>query len=491
MTTIQAELTPTGTGRIAAGVFAVVASAGFLILLPEVPVVVQIAVLAALELSLLVWVRGWGRDPQSRRAALLYGLRLQLQAASQTFLTLYLSALFAGTVLFLLMAINPDTHVRVMLTDLDMLAKWHRIGAVGCALLTLWLATVRLHALRLRAIDPREAYAGALNRTDLVLAAREPVVRARLEQRLDGLARPSVPGMAHLWYGAKPKIRRREQGAQTFYDATWEWCPSRLRMAVVPCEDGLTRIEVRCILRSCYYWLDLFPCPIDALAMLDYLRAHVLQTLGSEQALADSAAAQDRMRQHALEAQLRMLQAQIEPHFLFNTLANVRQLYRGSTDAGEQMMDHLISYLRCSMQQMRSESSSVAAEFDLAMHYLVIMQLRMGERLRYRFIMNDTVGALPFPAAMLMSLVENALMHGLRDQAEGELTISAAVDGPMLRVTVHDNGVGFSSVQGTGCGLSNIRQRLEAQYGSGAWLEVGAEHGAGFTACIVLPAIVD
>ncbi|MET0857922.1 MAG: ATP-binding protein, partial [Telluria sp.] len=93
----------------------------------------------------------------------------------------------------------------------------------------------------------------------------------------------------------------------------------------------------------------------------------------------------------------------------------------------------------------------------------------------------------PFPPAMLISLVENSIKHGLHDKAHGKLTISCERDGAHLRVSVADNGAGFSSVGGTGVGLSNIRQRLEAMHGNRAWLEVGARADGGFISSVTVP----
>lgn len=123
----------------------------------------------------------------------------------------------------------------------------------------------------------------------------------------------------------------------------------------------------------------------------------------------------------------------------------------------------------------------------MALHYLAIMKIRMGKRLEFTFIAPDGVSNLRFPPAMLISLVENAIKHGLNSKEDGKLTISAAIENKNIRVTVQDNGVGFSSVQGTGVGLSNIRQRLEALYGNSAWLEVGALQTGGFVATLSVP----
>jgi LytS/YehU family sensor histidine kinase len=213
----------------------------------------------------------------------------------------------------------------------------------------------------------------------------------------------------------------------------------------------------------------------------------MFQLLKSDLVLTHAADKQNELRLQAAETQLRILQAQIEPHFLFNTLANVRQLYRSDLEAGENMMDHLIVYLRSAMEDLRCETSTVGKEMDLALHYLAIMKIRMGERLAYSFIIPDTNAQINFPPAMLISLVENAIKHGLQNKDDGKLTINAVRENDNLRVTVEDNGAGFSSVEGTGVGLSNIRQRLEGLYGNRAWLEVGAMQTGGFMASIVIP----
>jgi LytS/YehU family sensor histidine kinase len=183
----------------------------------------------------------------------------------------------------------------------------------------------------------------------------------------------------------------------------------------------------------------------------------------------------------------RILQAQIEPHFLFNTLTGVRHLYRSSTDAGELMMDHVISSPMCAMQEIRSARSTVGKEIELVLHYLAIITIRIGGRLSYSFIQYDEVAAYAFPPAILISLVENAIKHGLNDRADGKVSICARREEQHLRLAVQDNGPGFFIVQGTGVSLSNVRQRLEAMHGSRAWLEVEALANGGFSASIVVP----
>lgn len=151
------------------------------------------------------------------------------------------------------------------------------------------------------------------------------------------------------------------------------------------------------------------------------------------------------------------------------------------------MMDHLITYLRGTLEELRSDASTVGKEMNLVLHYLAIMKIRMGSRLSYRFNLPASLIDRPFPPAMLISLVENAIKHGLHDRQDGVVTLEASAADDMLCVSVHDNGVGLSSVGGTGVGLTNIRQRLEAMYGSAARLEVGTVHDGGFIAQIAIP----
>lgn len=181
----------------------------------------------------------------------------------------------------------------------------------------------------------------------------------------------------------------------------------------------------------------------------------------------------------ALEAKLSALQAQVEPHFLFNTLANLKYLIRTDADTAQQMLDHLVGYLQNALPDMRSVSSTLERELALVRDYLSIMQIRMGQRLHFHIQADDFVLALPFPPAMLISLVENAVKHGLeRASRAGEIIITAVLHRDALRVQVCDDGVGLTEQMGQGFGLSNIHERLQLLYGERASLSVTAgEHG--------------
>ena len=195
-----------------------------------------------------------------------------------------------------------------------------------------------------------------------------------------------------------------------------------------------------------------------------------------------------RMSQQVTEAKLSALQAQVEPHFLYNTLASVQALTEVDPQQANAMTGHLIQYLRNALPKMRESVSTVGQEIDLVRAYLNILQMRMGKRLGFEIAVPAELMEAPFPPLMLPSLVENAIKHGLEPQREGgTVTISAYADGDKLRVTVADTGRGFAETLGTGVGLTNIRERLAALYGDAAKLTLEANTPHGVVATIEVP----
>lgn len=172
------------------------------------------------------------------------------------------------------------------------------------------------------------------------------------------------------------------------------------------------------------------------------------------------------LRQAALSAELKALQAQIEPHFLYNTLANTRYLARHDADKAVRMLDHLIAYLHSALPDMRRAMSTLAREFTLAEHYLALMAIRYGERLSYHFDCPPALGDIELPPLMLMSLVENAVQHGVEPKPGAvRVSVAAALEDGRLRITVRDDGAGLRpGILGTGVGLRNLRQRLDVMY---------------------------
>lgn len=188
------------------------------------------------------------------------------------------------------------------------------------------------------------------------------------------------------------------------------------------------------------------------------------------------------------EAQLALMQAQIEPHFLFNTLANVRYLVENEPANALRMLDHLIEYLKAALPQMRESGSTLGKEIEFVRAYFNIQQIRMGERLRFEFRVPEALLARAFPPAMAITLVENAVRHGLEPCCDcADVVVSAAVEGGQLRFTVADTGAGMKAETGRGIGLINLRTRLAEMYGDRGKLVVEDNTPSGVRATIEIP----
>jgi signal transduction histidine kinase len=187
-------------------------------------------------------------------------------------------------------------------------------------------------------------------------------------------------------------------------------------------------------------------------------------------------------------ARLQSLQAQIEPHFLFNTLAHIVRLHEVDAQKGRQMLRSLTDYMRSALPQMRGTDFTLERELALTRSYIEVQQVRMGDRLRVVVDVPAALMAARVPALTVLTLAENAVKHGLSPKAEGgTLRIEASQKGEMLEISVADDGVGLQLGAGTGHGLSNIRSRLDAAYGSRAALEIGNRLAGGVQAALLLP----
>lgn len=186
-----------------------------------------------------------------------------------------------------------------------------------------------------------------------------------------------------------------------------------------------------------------------------------------------------RAAKRTLESRLQAMQARIEPQFLFNTLAQVRELYRASAARGERMLDELIAYLRAAMPRMRDTSSTVGQEIDLVRAYLGIVSLRMEERLAFEIEPLAEAADARMPPMMLLPLVDHAITHGLADpRSTGSIRIRAAISGKNVRLEIADSGIGFLPGSEDD-NIASIRERLSALYGSDASLVLrGREAGA-------------
>ncbi len=190
-------------------------------------------------------------------------------------------------------------------------------------------------------------------------------------------------------------------------------------------------------------------------------------------------------------AKLSLLHAQVEPHFLYNTLASAQYLTRSDAALADEMLGHLITYLRHSLPRTDTAASSLGEEVERARAYLEILKIRMGPRLGLQIEVPRHLLALPFPAMMLQTLVENAIKHGLEPRTDGgTVWILAREQEGKVAVTVADDGQGLggSSQGGTGIGLRNVRERLRLAYGPEASLSVVANFPTGVAATITVPA---
>ena len=198
------------------------------------------------------------------------------------------------------------------------------------------------------------------------------------------------------------------------------------------------------------------------------------------------------LQREIVEAKMQVMQAQVEPHFLFNTLASVEYLIETDPPRASAMQRSLIQYLRAVLPQMRETAvaTNLGREADMVCAYLDLLKMRMEERLQVDFRIPAGLRSAAFPPMMLQSLVENAIMHGLEcKQQGGTLQVIAEVVDNRLRVTVADDGLGFGVVpsNGTGLGLQSIRERLALMFEDRGQLEITANQPSGVRAVIDVP----
>jgi sensor histidine kinase YesM len=204
-------------------------------------------------------------------------------------------------------------------------------------------------------------------------------------------------------------------------------------------------------------------------------------------ALFKSEAERERFARQGVQAELKLLQAQVEPHFLFNTLANLRFLVQTGSPHALEMLDHLIHYLRTALPEIRAESSTVGREMELARAYLEILRIRMGGALEIFAEAPHDLAGVAFPPLVVLTLVENAIKHGIAPIGRGRVNVRAEANDGRLRVVVEDDGRGLVEPIGQGVGLGNVRERLHALYGETARLELSQRAGGGVVATVEVP----
>ncbi|MEO8751102.1 MAG: histidine kinase [Casimicrobiaceae bacterium] len=256
-------------------------------------------------------------------------------------------------------------------------------------------------------------------------------------------------------------------------------------MTAVEARGSLTFVEHESLLNPAivaYVRYGLL-CALVAVVFV-YLRGADESTARAHDAERDRARFVQRME----EARLNMLQAQIEPHFLFNVLANVRGLYADAPVEAERMLDNIIQYFAAALPRMRAADSTLGREAMLTTAYLEIQAIRMGRRLQFDLDIPPSLENARFPPLMLLTLAENAIKHGIAPLREGgTLRVSAAVIAGELNVRVADSGRGFTHTSGGGTGLANVRARLAAMHGEAASLRLAKNTPRGVAATIAVP----
>jgi hypothetical protein len=208
--------------------------------------------------------------------------------------------------------------------------------------------------------------------------------------------------------------------------------------------------------------------------------------------IADREASVQVAQRQAAESRLRLLEAQLEPHMFFNTLANLHVLIALDPPRAQAMLDQLIAFLRATLSGSRAIEHPLRAEFSRLRDYLALMQVRMEERLRIHFELPESLADIPVPPLLLQPLVENSIKHGLEPAVAGGLIdVRAHREGDSLLLSVRDTGVGLRETSGSGTsfGLRHVRERLETLYGSNASLTLrpAEDRDGGTLALIRLP----
>lgn len=211
--------------------------------------------------------------------------------------------------------------------------------------------------------------------------------------------------------------------------------------------------------------------------------------LAGEIAFAEERARTESAERAVTEANLRALQAQIEPHFLFNTLANVTSMIHTRPDDAKKMLEEFIAYLRATLAQTREGETTLGREFDLMEKFLSILKVRMGSRLSTNIVLADDLKDFPLPPMLVQPMVENAIKHGLEPKIDGgTLTLTAERRGEHVAIIIADTGLGFQDSGSNGIGLKNVRERLQKLYGDRGTFSIEENTPCGTRIVIGVPA---
>lgn len=236
------------------------------------------------------------------------------------------------------------------------------------------------------------------------------------------------------------------------------------------------------------HWLGMGLSDIAMAAVATGFWYYLKRTAETAAAIDQAQLARDRSERENAEARVALMQAQIEPHFLFNSLASIRRLYETDPASGRAMLRHLSRYLAASLPALRATQSTLGRELALATAYLAVQQIRMGERLAVEVDVPPALQEIEIPPMMLATLVENAIIHGVGPLPEGgSIRIRARTAADRLVIEVSDTGRGLQDVWGPGVGLANIGARLHSQFGDRASVSLTNAQDRGVVAAIELP----
>ena len=277
------------------------------------------------------------------------------------------------------------------------------------------------------------------------------------------------------------------------------WRP-RLAQMAVSCIGALLGIALMRVVLSNAHPLDVLRSgPMVSIAIYAVVTAVIIRLVlfaGERRIERETQAARQQEQIAAAgrmlaEARLRALQAQIEPHFLYNTLANVVSLIDTQPAQARRMLERFIDYLRASLAASRADAATLGGELDLVRAYLDVLGVRMGARLRYRIEADSDTRQLPIAPMLLQPLVENAIMHGIEPKMEGgEILVRARLVDDALCVEVSDSGMGLAHTPprpGGGVGLANLRERVQQLHGPKAQLQLIENQPCGVTSRLLLP----
>ncbi len=291
----------------------------------------------------------------------------------------------------------------------------------------------------------------------------------------------------------RARVQRRDRSHEHRWASLWgsDYYYSRenrISAIVIPA-NGSSSVTLICEpnngVLSDWFFVDDGTNLENAEAITRAVARRIAERRRSEQA----AAAQTQTEKELTVAKLNLLHAQVEPHFLYNTLASAQILTRSDPARADEMLGHLIQFLRRSLPRTDEAMSTLGEELERSRAYLEILKLRMGPRLNLKIDVPDDLRNTPMPPMMLQTLVENAIKHGLEPKTVGgTVWVLARTNDRIVSVTVADDGQGFNAEStGTGIGLRNVRERLRLTYGDAATLSIVANFPHGVAATITVP----